>query len=305
MAWCSQTGSAAAGTRPNHRRVAKRSGPRPMTRRAIGLMPWKTYRSQASRSRDLSIDWMPAKSIMPLTYHRSRAGSFGPGWTGGGGPVRRDGSGLAGVADAVTVRVGLIGVPDGGTVVAQVPPAVAVSVLLAGIDCQRTVIRHVQDPVAIGVGEGGRTGPVCRSGGASGLLSEGPLAAGVRSRSQVVERCAGRRIGWIRRLRHGQDRRAAGMVVRPWDTRDDRSAVEVVDRRLLGEWPDDPALRAGEHQEPRRHLRWEGVLVADVGRAVGVVQDAVAVRVLARVADPVTVEIGLPGIEHRRAIVAG
>src|SRR3989442_680790 len=207
---------------------------------------------------------MPAKSITPLTYHRSRAGPFrlGP---AGGGEACAPCSGLAGVADAVTVRVGLVGVPDGGTVVARVPAAVAVSVLLAGIDRQRTVIRHIQDPVAIGVGEGGGAGPVRRSGGASGLLSEGPLTAGIRSRRQVVERRAGRRSGWIRRLRDRQGRRAAGVVVRPWDTRDDRSAVEVVDRRLLGEWPDGPALRADQRQESPAHLPSEGGLGADAG----------------------------------------
>src|SRR2546428_6839188 len=106
---------------------------------------------------------------------------------GGACPARGDGSWLAGVADTVSVRVRLVGVPDGGAVVAEVPPAVAVTVLLAGIDRERAIIRDVHDPVMVGVGEAGGTGPASRSGSAAGLLPEGTLAAGVHSRGQVVE----------------------------------------------------------------------------------------------------------------------
>src|SRR5437899_10106555 len=102
-------------------------------------------------------------------------------------PAPRDGSGLAGVTDAVSVRVGLVGVPDGRAVVAEVPPAVAVAILLARIDRERAIIGDVDDAVMVGVEEGQGTGPVRRNGGAAGFLTEGSLAAGIQSGRQVVE----------------------------------------------------------------------------------------------------------------------
>src|SRR2546427_684043 len=118
MAWCRKTGSPDAGTRPNQRRVAKRSSPRPITRRAIGLSPWKSYRSQASSSSDLSVDWMPAtSSILKITYHRCRAG-----------PLLRP----AGVACAVAIGVFLAGVGRVGSAVVGV--AAAVDVVDVGLD---------------------------------------------------------------------------------------------------------------------------------------------------------------------------
>src|SRR5207247_7858928 len=105
---------------------------------------------------------------------------------------RRDGAGvpsqgrflrLAGVADAVAVRVFLARVGRVGTVVAGVAAAVVIAIGLVGVGEPRTVVVDVADGVEVGVegglGRGARRGQGDRSGA--------PLAAAVDPRDDVIE----------------------------------------------------------------------------------------------------------------------
>src|SRR2546427_3138284 len=98
-------------------------------------------------------------------------------------------SGLAGVADAVAVRVLLARVGRVGTVVAGVAAAVVIAIGLVGVGEPRTVVVDVVDGVEVGV-EGLERAPRGQ-GGRSGA----PLAAAVDPRDDVI-------VGGTERRRH-------------------------------------------------------------------------------------------------------
>src|SRR2546425_610566 len=186
MAWCNQTGSPAAGTSPNQRRVARRSSARPITRRAIGLMPWKSYRSQASRSRVLRVDWMPATSSMGDNLSqvaRARPWRESARRVTTGLSMTALISGLAGVADAVAVRICLARVGRVGTVVAGVAAAVVITIGLVRVGEPRTVVVDVEDGVDVGV-EGLRRA----AGRGQDHRSRAPLTTAVDPCDEVIER---------------------------------------------------------------------------------------------------------------------
>ena len=237
-----------------------------------------------------------------------------------------EGARVAGVAEAVSVGVGLVGVRDRGAVVDVRAHGVAVGVELVGVGEVRTPVAGVTDAISVRVelrGIGDRRADVVdvgrsvavkvhrRIGRAGGSLrprtracgAEVPVAARVAPRDEVVQERAGRGNRRVARAAPGNGRHQALMVVDERLTGRDRASVEAVDVPLCRPVPLQRALvRFGSQAE-----RLAGDLrgAASIGRAIAFVGDRVSVPVrVAEVAEPVSIEVALTGVDDQRTVVA-
>src|SRR6185295_13370423 len=100
----------------------------------------------------------------------------------------------AGVAGAVPVAVFLTGIGDVGAVVARIAPPVVIAVGLGRVGEARAVVVDVQPQVPVRVEHLRDAGDRNRARLPRGGEADGPVAAAVGPRNQVIEDDAARRV---------------------------------------------------------------------------------------------------------------